>query len=146
MSYTDIIRGLLDHQYPSTEQTKTIVISNIVLRIIPLPSKPYFLRYEHLETLILSKCDLRNLENFPKLLSLKQLDISENSLHGTLNYLMPLSRLNYLNISNNLIEDFRKLQPMQMIEGLEIYVAGNPFVDGETWKTKVRNYGLKVIK
>lgn len=59
---------------------------------------------------------------------------------------MPLIRLNYLNVSNNLIEDFKKLQPLQMIGGLEIYVAGNPFVKGENWKNKLRNYGLIVIK
>lgn len=61
MNYTDIIRDLLDQQYPSPEETTTIVISNIVLRILPLPTKPYFMRYENLENLILSKCDLRNL-------------------------------------------------------------------------------------
>jgi len=33
-----------------------------------------------------------------------------------------------------------------MIGGLEIYVAGNPFVKGENWKNKLRNYGLIVIK
>lgn len=95
---------------------------------------------------MISKCDLRNLENFPKITSLKQLDLSDNSLQGTLNHLMPLNKLNYLNIANNLINDFRKLQPLQTIDGLEIYVVGNPFIDGETWKNKVKNYGIKVLK
>lgn len=61
MNYTDIIRDLLAQQYPSPEETANLVITNIVLRILPLPAKPYFLRYENLETLVISKCDLRNL-------------------------------------------------------------------------------------
>lgn len=59
---------------------------------------------------------------------------------------MPLSNLNYLNIADNLISDSRKLQPLQMIENLEVYVAGNPFVEGEVWKNKVKNYGIKILK
>jgi hypothetical protein len=43
---------------------------------------------------------------------------------------MPLSSLSYLNIADNLIGDSRKLQPLQMIDNLEVYVAGNPFVEG----------------
>jgi hypothetical protein len=61
MNYTDIIRDLLDQQNPSPEETTTIAISNIILRILPLSAKPYFMRYENLQNLILSKCDLRNL-------------------------------------------------------------------------------------
>lgn len=61
MSLTDIIRDLLDQQYPNVEDIKTIVITNIQLRLLPLPAKPYFLRYSNLETLVLSKCDLRTL-------------------------------------------------------------------------------------
>lgn len=61
MNYTDIIRELLDHQYPFPEDTNSIVITNIVLRILPLPARPYFMRYQHLETLVINKCDLRNL-------------------------------------------------------------------------------------
>lgn len=89
---------------------------------------------------------MRNLENFPKLKTLKNLDISENSLQGSLNNLMPLGNLTYLNLANNLINDFRKLQPLQMIDSLEVYLIGNPFIDGEVWKSKVKSYGIKVLK
>ena len=128
MQYTDIIREILDQQYPSTEDTRTIVISTIQLRLLPAPAKPLFLRYEALENLVISKCDLRTLENFPKLTSLKALDLSNNSLQGSLNHLMPLVDLTYLNLANNILKDFRKLQPLQMIDNLEVYLVGNPFL------------------
>lgn len=48
MNYTDIIRGLLDQQYPSAEDTHNMVIANIVIRILPLPARPYFMRYHNL--------------------------------------------------------------------------------------------------
>jgi len=59
---------------------------------------------------------------------------------------MPLTGLEYLNVANNLISDYRKLLPLQLIDSLEIYVAGNPFVDGEVWKNKIKSYGIKVLK
>jgi hypothetical protein len=33
-----------------------------------------------------------------------------------------------------------------MIDSLEVYIVGNPFIDNENWKNKVKNYGLKVLK
>ena len=59
---------------------------------------------------------------------------------------MPLADLSYLNLASNLLRDFRKLQPLQMIESLEVYLAGNPFLEAEAWKGKVKNYGLRVLK
>ena len=146
MNYTDIIREILDQQYPDPKETKSLVISTVQLRLLPVPAKPLFLQYSQLENMVLTKCDLRTLENFPKIISLKCLDLSDNSLQGTFNNLMPLCNLNYLNIARNLIQDFRKLQPLQMIDNLEIHVVGNPFLDGEVWKNKVKQYGLKVLK
>ena len=107
-----------------------MVITTIQLRILPKPAKPLFTRYQFLENLVLTKCDLRNLENFPKMTSLKTLDLSHNSLQGTLNNIMPLVNLDYLNLAHNLISDYRKLQPLQMIDNLEIFLLGNPFLDG----------------
>ena len=77
---------------------------------------------------------------------LRALDLSHNSLQGSLNHLMPLADLSYLNLASNLLRDFRKLQPLQMIESLEVYLAGNPFLEAEAWKGKVKNYGLRVLK
>lgn len=59
---------------------------------------------------------------------------------------MPLSCLTYLNISKNLINDFHKLQPLQMIDNLEVFLADNPFLDGDGWKTKLKHYGIKILK
>ena len=61
MSYCSIIKGLLDQQYPDIEHTETIIITTLQLRIIPKATQPLFLRYTQLETLVLNKCDLRNL-------------------------------------------------------------------------------------
>ena len=123
-----------------------MVITTIQLRILPKPAKPLFVRYQFLENLVLTRCDLRNLENFPQLTSLKTLDLSHNSLQGTLNNLMPLVNLDYLCLAHNLISDFRKLQPLQMIDNLEVFLVGNPFLDVEIWKNKVKSYGIKVLK
>jgi len=43
--------------------------------------------------LVLMRCDLRKLENFPVFNGLKDLDLSYNGLQGTLNYLIPLQNL-----------------------------------------------------
>ncbi len=61
MSYTELIRDLLDQQYPNVDGTKTIIITSMQLHLLPALARPYFLRYHQLETLALNKCDLRNL-------------------------------------------------------------------------------------
>lgn len=65
--------------------------------------------YHHLKNLSITNCDLRKLENFPIFPQLTNLDLSSNSLQGTLNYLMPLKSLTYLNISRNMISEAKNL-------------------------------------
>ncbi len=33
-----------------------------------------------------------------------------------------------------------------MIDNLEVFLADNPFLDGDGWKTKLKHYGIKILK
>jgi hypothetical protein len=96
--------------------------------------------------LSITNCDLRKLENFPILPHLTDLDLSSNSLQGTFNYLMPLKSLNYLNISHNIISDYKVLEPLRRLGNLEVFVKDNPFTDNSNWKLKLRLFNITVLK
>ena len=104
MSYHSVIAGVLDSQYPNSSTTTTINISRLNLKFIPLQTQPLLEQYSRLTTLAITKCHLRNLENFPRIATLTQLDLSHNELLGTLRFLMPLLQLTYLDLSNNMIQ------------------------------------------
>lgn len=78
-------------------------MSTLNLKFLPPRARTIFESYSQVTTLSLVNCDLRKLENFPVLPCLRELDLSGNSLQGTLNYLMPLKSLVYLDISRNII-------------------------------------------
>jgi hypothetical protein len=80
-------------------QAESIVISTFNIKFITPKAQLLLESYSHLTSLTFTKCDLRKLENFPVLPLLQDLDLSNNSLQGTFNYLMPLSSLRYLNIA-----------------------------------------------
>lgn len=72
-------------------------------------------QYQNLRTLNINHCDLRNLDNFPKIYTLEELDLGFNQIQGTFNNLMPLKKLKYLNLQHNLIFESNKLAPLRKI-------------------------------
>ncbi len=124
----------------------TIIISTFNIKFIPPKAQLLLQTYSHLRTLAITKCDLRKLENFPVLPQLLHLDLSNNSLQGTLNYLMPLRSLQYLNIAHNIISDYRELEPLRRLRRLEVYLDDNPFLELPSWKYKIRMFGIVLLK
>lgn len=59
---------------------------------------------------------------------------------------MKLSRLQYLNVSNNLIEEVNKLQPLRKIVDLSICVKNNPFTLKDGYKAKIKAFNLTIVK
>ena len=59
--------------------------------------------YSNLKYLEITKCDLRNLNNFPDFMMLEELRLSHNNLQGSMENLMKLKQLKYIDVSHNII-------------------------------------------
>lgn len=87
-----------------------------------------------LEKLSLINVGLVSLKNFPKLPSLKKLELSDNRISNGLNNLLSSPKLAILNLSGNKIKDFEELKPLCKLENLEILDLFNNEV------TQIENY------
>lgn len=92
-----------------------------------------------LETLSLINVGLTSLKGFPKLASLKKLELSDNRISGGLNLLHSSPKLTHLNLSGNKIKDLDTLQPLKEFENLRSLDLFNNEV------TNVDNYREKVF-
>ena len=103
-------------------------------------------RYSLLAYLQITHCDLRTLDNFPNLHTLVELRLSHNKLQGSLENIIKLMGLEYLDLSHNIIRDVSKLLPLKRIKRLAIYVSHNPFENKEGWKNALLSLNLKIEK
>ncbi|CAO1359871.1 unnamed protein product [Diamesa serratosioi] len=93
-----------------------------------------------LEKLSLINVSLTTLKNFPKLPSLKKLELSDNRISNALSNLLTSPKLISLNLSGNKIKDFDELKPLASLEKLEILDLFNNEV------TMAENYRGNVFK
>jgi len=94
--------------------------------------------FSALESLDLQNASLSNIKLFPKLPSLKKLDLSENRLSKGLEVLKDCKNLRNLSLTNNKFKEIETLEPLkdlQFLTHLDI-MEGNEFEDPDT-KTKV---------
>ena len=77
MNYDAIIRGALTSNYPDKETT-SLLLSHLNIKFIPLRTQSLLEQYGNVEVLTITHCHLRNLEHFPKLKSVTQLNLSHN--------------------------------------------------------------------
>ena len=70
--------GVLDANYSSPASTTTMHFSHLNFKFLPPKSQPLLEQYTHLTTLAINHCHLRNLEHFPRIKSLTQVDLSHN--------------------------------------------------------------------
>ena len=68
--------------------------------------------YINLETLSLISVGLTTLKGFPKLASLKKLELSDNRISSGLQALQDCPQLSHLNLSNNKIKDLDAIEPL----------------------------------
>ncbi|XP_078578651.1 acidic leucine-rich nuclear phosphoprotein 32 family member A-like isoform X6 [Branchiostoma floridae x Branchiostoma japonicum] len=80
--------------------------------------------FTNLEALSLINVGLTSLKGFPKLPSLKKLELSDNRIQGGLNLLSGSGKLTHLNLSGNKIKDLETLEPLkdfQTLKNLDLF-------------------------
>lgn len=91
-----------------------------------------------LEKLSLINVGLTSLRTFPKLPSLKKLELSDNRISNGLNHLLTSPKLTSLNLSGNKIKDFDELKPLASLEKLEILdLFNNEVTSAENYRNNV---------
>lgn len=75
--------------------------------------------YKCLELLSLINVGLTTLRGFPKLVNLKRLELSDNKLTGSLEYLLACPMLTHLNLSGNKIKELVELEPLAKLTSLK---------------------------
>ena len=93
-----------------------------------------------LEKLSLINVGLVSLKTFPKLPSLKKLELSDNRISSGLTHLLSSPKLTILNLSGNKIKDFDELKSLHGLFNLEILDLFNNEV------TSMENYREKVFQ
>lgn len=96
--------------------------------------------YVNLETLSLINVGLTNLKGFPNLPKLKKLELSENRLTNSLNYLIGCPNLQTLTLCGNKIADFEALEPLKNFKHLEsLDLFSCEITQTENYRSKVFN-------
>merc|ERR1712088_1065164 len=94
--------------------------------------------YINLETLSLISVRLTTLKGFPKLASLKKLELSDNRISSGLQALQDCPQLSHLNLSNNKIKDLDAIEPLKSFEQLtHLDLFNNDICNIEEYRTKV---------
>jgi len=94
--------------------------------------------YINLETLSLISVGLTTLKGFPKLASLKKLELSDNRISSGLQALQDCPQLSHLNLSNNKIKDLDAIEPLKSFEQLtHLDLFNNDICNIEDYRTKV---------
>merc|ERR1711881_75678 len=94
--------------------------------------------YVNLETLSLISVGLTTLKGFPKLASLKKLELSDNRISNGLQALQECPKLSHLNLSNNKLKDLEAIEPLKSFEQLtHLDLFNNDICNIEEYRTKV---------
>merc|ERR1711872_704772 len=88
--------------------------------------------FENLEKLSVTAAGLTSFKGFPKLKSLKKLDVSDNRISNGLHALKNCHSLTHISLSNNKFKDISSLEPLKCLENLKhLEAANNPFTEEE---------------
>ena len=90
--------------------------------------------YVNLETLSLISVGLTTLKGFPKLASLKKLELSDNRISNGLQALQECPKLSHLNLSNNKLKDLEAIEPL--VRSIYLFVFTKVLV---TYYLRLRN-------
>ncbi|XP_076648644.1 acidic leucine-rich nuclear phosphoprotein 32 mapmodulin isoform X1 [Halictus rubicundus] len=91
-----------------------------------------------LESLSLINVGLTSLKGFPKLSSLRKLELSDNRISGGLNLLQSSPKLTHLNLSGNKIKDLDTLQPLKEFKNLKnLDLFNNEVTNLDNYREKV---------
>lgn len=91
-----------------------------------------------LEVLSLINVGLISLKSFPKLPSLRKLELSDNRISNGLSHLTGSPKLTHLNLSGNRIKDFEELKPLKELVNLEVLdLFNNEVTTTEEYRDKI---------
>lgn len=93
-----------------------------------------------LEVLSLINVGLVSLKSFPKLPSLRKLELSDNRVSSGMSHLAGSPKLTHLNLSGNRIKEFDELKPLKELKNLEVLDLFNNEV------TMTENYRDKIFE
>jgi len=95
--------------------------------------------YVNLESLDLSNSYITSLKTFPKLKTLKKVDLSGNRLTKGLEYLTECTNLNHIIINNNRFKELEVMEPLKSLPSLTHLELGNSFpnLTSEEYKRKM---------
>merc|ERR1712142_1334870 len=94
--------------------------------------------FENLEKLSVTAAGLTSFKGFPKLKSLKKLDVSDNRVSNGLHVLKNCHSLTHISLSNNKFKDISSLEPLKCLENLKyLEVANNPFTEEEEVRSRI---------
>merc|ERR1711994_304103 len=94
--------------------------------------------FENLEKLSVTAAGLTSFKGFPKLKSLKKLDVSDNRISNGLHALKNCHSLTHISLSNNEFKDISSLEPLKCLENLKyLEVANNPFTEEEEVRSRI---------
>jgi len=97
--------------------------------------------FSALENLDMQNAALSNIKMFPKLVSLKKLDLSGNRISKGLDVLKDCKNLRTLSIDNNKFKDVETLEPLKDLEFLT-----NLDIDGNEFEETKADFRAKVFK
>ncbi|XP_014476363.1 PREDICTED: acidic leucine-rich nuclear phosphoprotein 32 family member A-like isoform X1 [Dinoponera quadriceps] len=125
-----------DSRRRSHAHIKELVLDNCrSTQIVGLTSE-----FVSLESLSLINVGLTSLKGFPKLSSLKKLELSDNRISGGLNLLDSSPKLTHLNLSGNKIKDLDTLQPLKEFKNLKsLDLFNNEVTNMDNYREKVFN-------
>lgn len=91
-----------------------------------------------LETLSLINVGLTNLKGFPKLPTLKRLELSDNRISNGLHHLKGSPKLTHLNLCGNKIKDYADLEPLKSFSNLEaLDLFNNEVTNASDYREKI---------
>lgn len=91
-----------------------------------------------LEVLSLINVGLVSLKNFPKLPSLRKLELSDNRVSSGMSHLAGSPKLTHLNLSGNRIKEFDELKPLKELKNLEVLdLFNNEVTMTENYRDKI---------
>merc|ERR1711872_197770 len=94
--------------------------------------------FENLEKLSVTAAGLTSFKGFPKLKSLKKLDVSDNRISNGLHVLKNCHSLTHISLSNNKFKAISSLEPLKCLENLKyLEVANNPFTEEEEVRSRI---------
>lgn len=129
--------GIKEEDYAESFKTfDELSLDETTIENISEEDKAFLEQFQNLETIRLNMCQLSSLANFPKIDTLKRVELAENHLAGgELKHLLHNENINVLRLANNKIasmDDIKGLSELKNLSNLDL--VENPVCSTEDYK------------